>query len=53
MRGAPYTATLTAVRCEPVIKAFAKRLTLINVMVRDGIAWDPLVVKNSLLPIDT
>jgi transposase len=62
-----YMATLAAIRCNPVIKAFAQRLraagkvakvtiiacmrkllSLLNAMVRDGLAWDELEVVKKL-----
>lgn len=66
VRSVLYMGALTAIRCNPLIKDFAKRLadkgkkpkvvitaamrkliSLINVMVRDGLRWDELnVVKN-------
>jgi transposase len=62
-----YMATITAMRCNPVIRAFAERLraagkvskvvivacmrkllSLLNAMVRDGLAWDELEVVKKL-----
>jgi transposase len=62
-----YMATLAAMRCNPVIQAFARRLeaagklakvvivacmhkllSLLNAMVRDGLAWDQLEVVKKL-----
>ena len=67
VRCALYMATLAAMRFNPLIKAFARRLkaagkpnkvaivacmrkllTLINAMVRDGLAWDQLDVVKKL-----
>jgi transposase len=62
-----YMATVAAIRCNPVIRAFSDRLkdkgkaskvrivacmrkllTLLNAMVRDGLAWDQLDVVKKL-----
>jgi transposase len=66
-RGTLYMATLSAIRSNPVIRPFARRLraagklkkvvitacmrkfiTLINAMLRDGLAWDQLDVVRKL-----
>jgi transposase len=67
VRSVLYMGALTAIRCNPLIRAFAKKLqdkgkrpkvvhvaamrkllSLINVMVRDGLRWDELNVVKKL-----
>jgi transposase len=67
LRNVLYMNALTAIRCNPVIKAFAKRLeqknkeqkvvivaamrkllSLLNVMVRDGLLWQELNIVKKL-----